>query len=519
MTRYNPMKHAFSKQADIKKKSAIQQTAIQQIDTEPVMSCFEHQWLTQTDFHYPQDFDYLVAQELACFDIQVKQGRLYLVVLHYLAKIVLPSGQVLEILPKISQEADLLSTRTWVATMLADIGIESLFKPLAATSLRTKTVNTLRTKTINTTNLHQVPNWQESANRHASSALDNTVRLTLTTHLARPWYEGVLAVAQQKLTQAAAALPSRYKTQVNNHPQAQGKLYLSAQLKHNWHRPHYLYTQQSRFVTDTVLARFLATGWVQLQQLTQGKAGVTPTSLQGIKSLPIIQWQRVYRQLSQDKKAQASWVVQLTPKQMAGVNEGIHWCWWLLTQGSLDSGLSLDTSANQGSEAQAPSPALMINMNHAFECWVLLKLANWVRCQLPGSQLLTQPRFAWLTTQSEGQLPQVIQRLTPDACIYDIQGKVTHVIDIKYKLIYRPQQISSRDWQQLAVYQQHLDCKHGWLIYPKSEYFTQRLDVRQNIDDNSRQNQSRCRLSQAYDLYSAQMSAIAFDLATAKLLI
>ena len=47
----------------------------------------------------------MIEQELPCFGIEVKRGQLILVVSHYLAKIILPSGLTLEILPKISLEA------------------------------------------------------------------------------------------------------------------------------------------------------------------------------------------------------------------------------------------------------------------------------------------------------------------------------------------------------------------------------------------------------------------------------
>ena len=70
-----------------------------------VISCFEHQRLSRQDFAHSKDFDYLIEQELPCFGIEVKRGQLILVVSHYLAKIILPSGLTLEILPKISLEA------------------------------------------------------------------------------------------------------------------------------------------------------------------------------------------------------------------------------------------------------------------------------------------------------------------------------------------------------------------------------------------------------------------------------
>ncbi|PNK61128.1 hypothetical protein A6J60_009760 [Psychrobacter sp. FDAARGOS_221] len=496
-----------------------------------VMTCFEHQWLTRADFFYPQDFDYLIEQELACFEIKVKQAQLCLVVSHYLAKVVLPSGQVLEILPKVShldmtvkhnQANDIESARAWVATMLADVGIDAISKPLSATSLES-------TMPDSRTHVHSA-----SANASSNPSLkQNIIAASVNT----PWYEGVLALAQQKIAQAAQLLPNRYQTQVKNHPQAQGKLNLSAQLKNNWHRPHYLYSEQSVFVIDSRLLGLLVTGWSQLQRLLPGKLYMTPDSLQGNKPLSMAQCRQAYQQFQQ-QSIHSGWSSQLTPRQVAGLTEGLNWCWWLLTQGATQDGLKANPQQNpdfsstglnasatstQGFDRQlsstatlkAPAPAVMINMNHAFERWVTGKLLGWVEQNLPDSRLLIQPSLDWLVNSNVTQT-QVVQKLTPDVCISDAQGKITHVIDIKYKAITSAQQISSRDWQQLFVYQQYLSCQNGWLIYPKTENFAQRLDVRQNIDDNSRHHQHD---ELTLDAERQQMSAIAFDLSQAALLL
>src|SRR5699024_1881169 len=115
-------------------------------DSNGVVSCFEHQRLSREDFAHAADFEYLIEQELPCFSIEVNRGQLSLVISHYLAKIILPSGLTLEILPKISvdeasnaksnssksqpelakRQADIVHARQWVAAMLEDISTDNL---------------------------------------------------------------------------------------------------------------------------------------------------------------------------------------------------------------------------------------------------------------------------------------------------------------------------------------------------------------------------------------------------------
>ena len=89
----------------------------------PLMTTFEHAVLTAQDFVYAADFDWLIEQNFIGFAVQRSRGTWQLVVGHYLGVIQLPSGTVLEVLPKIAQfsEVNLGETRAWVKTMLATI--------------------------------------------------------------------------------------------------------------------------------------------------------------------------------------------------------------------------------------------------------------------------------------------------------------------------------------------------------------------------------------------------------------
>lgn len=89
----------------------------------PLMTTFEHAVLTAQDFVYAADFDWLIEQNFIGFAVQRSRGTWQLVVGHYLGVIQLPSGMLLEVLPKIAQfsEVNLGETRAWVKTMLATI--------------------------------------------------------------------------------------------------------------------------------------------------------------------------------------------------------------------------------------------------------------------------------------------------------------------------------------------------------------------------------------------------------------
>lgn len=546
-----------------------------------ILSCFEHQRLGAEDFSYAKDFEYLIEQELPCFSIEVKRGKLSLLVGHYLAKVILPSGLTLEILPKISSDKidpyktsspktkpnknlsnqasalvsaitpsqsgptgansgaagrlnDLVQARKWVATMLQDIGSDNLGKTIEAinisatkpsdnsplesyaSSLQTLKPNGLPNEPTKFTGLPPV------------TSISNHQTVKLSSPVDKPWYQGLLAIISDKLQQVAELLPNRYRTEVNNSPKAQGKINLTAQLKNNWHRPHYLYTEQSIFDADQLLVQFLTTAWQQLQQLAQA-SGISssssvpplPSSFQGVVALPVHQWQSSYQQLLQQKQA---WVIQFSGIQADVIAQGIEWGWWLLTH----SNQRLTQSPLQATQEGLPVAALMINMNHAFERWVLGKLHSWVNHNLANSRLIIHPSFDWLQQKlatSEGGLQrQVIQKLIPDACIVTEKKGITHVIDIKYKTINGANQIGGRDWQQLSTYQQYLNCPNAWLIFPRTKNFKQRLDVFINFDENRLSNQNGAirystGQSKTGENCTQQMSVIPFDPDQARLLI
>ncbi|WP_296405537.1 hypothetical protein [Psychrobacter sp.] len=532
-----------------------------------VMSCLEHQRLSRADFKYSKDFDYLLKHELPCFSIEVKQGQISLVVSHYLAKVVLPSGLSLEILPKIvaakptskslskrsskpatsdditaikpnnqelsyaqsnqsnydnSWQVQVIKARKWVATMLKDIGTDNLAKTIPAVTLS------------------QQSTYKATDNQCLYSQVKG-LPFDQTINLNEPWYEGVLARINHILHKASTSLPNRYQTQVNNRPKAQGKINLSAQLKKNWHRPHYLYTEQAVFETDNLLAEFLVTAWQQLQKVSQCQTTVQaqtklhaqttvqaqpkaiataasrskpkpmqqlPINLHGNLPLAPKQWAMTYQTLLSNKH---SWRSQFSVAQLETITQAIEWGWWLLNQGSHEQ---TPKDYDKASADGLPVPAVMINMNYAFERWVLGKLDKWVSANLSSSKLIIKPSFDWLYYQSEPSRSSlketVIQKLIPDACIVCDAGTVSHVIDIKYKTINNIADVSGADWQQLYSYQKRLNCLNAWLIYPRTINFTERLDVIDKLKENRQSNQmSVDNVASNTDI--EKMSVIPFD--------
>lgn len=514
-----------------------------------VISCLEHEHLSVTDFTYAEDFEYLIHQELPCFKIEVKRGRLILAVTHYLASILLPSGTHLEILPKVSVSAGegqkrddaIIESRKWVAQMLSDIASDNLQQILSAMTMRaggSQSPSTLTPELEQLTFPHSAfqsmkanpPSLLDKAHFNNAS-IDHDTPDTASSKdkaiskqdLDNPWYLGILNTAEKRLLTAIKDLPNRYQTHVQNSPKAQGKLKLKSQLKVNWHRPHYQYKEHSVFELDAKLAQFLVTGWRQLQKLKAQQTGVhltqsstqigaysqasqTVSYLQTLADLLPNQYEPTYRQLKRDS---SRWRSQLTPRQYQLLMDAIDWSWWLLNHLS-------DTSSSSGESSSGhrmPQPALMINMNHAFERWVIGKLAIDITRHLPDSHLLIQPKLDWLINKrgsdDSGSKPSIIQQLIPDVCIRNAEEDITHVIDIKYKVLTRVQEVSGADWQQLSAYQSYLNCENAWLIYPMTKSFKERLDVCINLDENRRPNQQD----------SIEMSVLPFNLIKGKLLI
>lgn len=406
-----------------------------------LISVFEHQTLRLADFAtYPnaeQDFAWLLEQiqtgNLPCFSIGYA-GQVVIQVRHYLAVIRLPTGMLLEVLPKISKQSasplknDQQLTRQWVSQMLADIyGVQT--QPLSALSTAQK-------------------QRDSTPNQHLESWL---------LPLIQAWY-GLLS-------QLPSLLPRHYQQAIQNNPQAQGKLLIKEQMSHNAHRPHYRFTRQQQLDLHPLWGQFFITAVQKVQSLAMTVPNEVVPAVQSIASvhtpLPVSQWQSSYYQLKQLLATSRAQGDEHGRKQLELAVELA----WLMLQ-------MQETTATPvyGNEIV---PVVMINMQQAFERWVSGKLSE----QSLG-KVVPQARCAWLQMAEDERKPivktdehinvdnQSMRYLQPDVLIYDEQGKVVTVADVKYKQISDISQVSTSDLYQLYTYQQYFESEQAWLIYP-----------------------------------------------------
>ena len=450
------------------------------------LTCQEYQCLRRQSFAHSADFDYLLSQSLPCFDVRFVAGEPVLIARQYLASIWLPSGQRLEILPKITPQHSndtmhpkdktphlmaVNDSRQWVANMLSQIAGRVSPRPMNAISHHGQRLSQ--------------QTWFEAD---------------------KPWYTQLYQHFTDLILQVMDALPQQYQQRTQNTPQAQGKINFKQQLKHNLHRPHYFVTAKDHWQSHHLLWQFLLTAWQQAQfvldaqastrsqnqvlsafiaQLNDGSlagnAQSNPTLL--ANKLPKTQWHSAYQQLQQDKVA---WLNQCTVTQRHLLIETIQWAWWFLQP--------TDTQALPfAGEKNIPCQAFMLNMSHAFEQWVTQCIAEQIATDdtLKDLELLSQPSFDWLVTQDRADT--ITRQLRPDVCLQrhstlslstnmgsTNMSPITHVIDIKYKPLSGVASIDSSDLYQLQAYQYHLQAQQAWLIYPANEQFTQPI-VLKNI--------------------------------------
>ncbi len=376
---------------------------------------FEHQILTESDFIYLNDFSWLITQveneKLPCFRLIVRQGKIALKISHYLAILRLPSGELVEILPKISNTDK--HPRQWLNNMLSDIyGIQQ--KPLSFLA-------------------------QGTANKQISQI----------------WLQPLIIEWFVKLQ--ALQLPRQYQQRQQNHPQAQGKLLIKQQVKHNSHRPHFRYTSQQQFNFNPLWQVFFYTVIGKIAQLGIAIPHEIKQQFPPIKPLAPNQYLTTYQKLSE----------QLSKQEYRQHLQQQHLKWALQV-----AWIILQTQAVNPILSEDIAPTVLINMNQAFEQWVTLKLEN----NFKNQQIIAQNRALWLQAEDGAE-----RYLQPDIIVKNQNdNKIELVADVKYKTIKKISDISASDLYQLAVYQQHWQAKKVWLIFPKSE-FLQSVQVLQTV--------------------------------------
>lgn len=460
-----------------------------------VLTVLEHQRLDDTQVVRgqltAQDYQWLLEQttqgHLPCFKCGIYQGKAVLVVRHYLAVLLLPSGRYLEILPKVSQvdqPSDLRSSRQ---------GVRALIKALLP-QLFTLTPTVM------------------TAAAPASST--DLASLNMTLDAACEWLNVLLELWQKQLTNLPTMLPRTYVTYQQNHPQAHGKLQLNAQIRHNAHRPHFRYTSQAKLTWHVA---WYGLFFGALQQVRRLGICPKPSSYQAVNALRTGHPINGFGNGSGNGSGVQSMSAERYPRAfyyrlLASANQPhgrvahderhfqqrfvIDMACWLLNLPQNDTpthalpnfglaDLYHDHDIHTPAHAPSHTPALMFNMPRLFEAWV----GHWLKQRLPNC-LYAQQTAMWLTDDKGEQkfirpdlqilptdalpLPSVSEsaELTTLATL-GLTSTSHVVIDIKYKVPNALSQVLASDLYQIYSYQKLLKADAAWLIYPANAFLQQ----------------------------------------------
>ncbi len=410
--------------------------------TRGVMSVFEHQRLHAQDFKYAKDFAWLIAKELSVFGISRVQGRWQLKVGHHIGMIVLPSGMVLEILPKPIGDtarhqmsaAAVQQGRQWVSRMLSDLS-----QPKADVPKRI-----------------QARHYQQFAKP-----------LTPVNHSQPPLSAWLWQQFYRCLLQYRPA--ASYQNQQVNDSRLQGKLLLREQLQRNTHQPHKFACQISERSHDTLANRFIHSALQLLYGLANRQERHT-----------LYAWWHAIGTLNQQEYQQLTISYQRAQRQLLSkplnaqmrhaARELLQLSYWLLKhqQPSTPKG---NLFANKSHATEPLRLCLLINMNHAFEQWVSGCIHKQLNAEIDAVdtryQVQYQPQTRWLQDMA-GQTHLTVR---PDVLVSKSfpppVGRVyTHVIDVKWKHMPDAKALRAADAYQLMSYAQAYNAPQAWLIYP-----------------------------------------------------
>lgn len=447
-----------------------------------IITVFEHQRLTVRDFAYVTDFEWLLAQEFAVFGIKRKRGQWQLQVGHYIGIVHLPSGMVLEILPKrmaatntppqrqspSQQQSAISRTRLWVQRMLADL--------IASNDSSPQTLP-------NSKHLGQF-------GRHAAPLPINA--LPLSDWLIQQFLQGLTQHSPTK----------HYQTQIDNQTSLQGRLVIKEQLQRNLLQPHKFVCERSVLSQEMLANRLIKSALEQLGPLLQ-----TSVRFRRIGAQLSTTWQRVSA-LHAHELTQLATVYQQAKRQLAmqplrvaavqGAQQLLEMAYWLLRQSSVAGANGIAPPVTK----QRPSSlrlCLLLDMNQAFEQWASLRIAALFRRVSTRYQPLFQAQRVWLNDE-EGRAclsirPDLLIYQTPpdndndnDSSIHTHHKAKTvtntarcysHVIDIKWKALANAAAIRPSDAYQLASYAQAYQAPQAWLVYPVQDDTRQPTRLRQ----------------------------------------
>lgn len=440
-----------------------------------VMTVFEHQRLMAHDFVQTSDFHWLLAQELSIFSIKRRQGQWQLKVGHYIGIVLLPSGQMLEILPKLmtknesrhhhsqnvssrptgrlAKNSDIQQTRHWVQNMLSDLVSSSHSQ----------------------TNRHKLPH-----RKNFGQFSDQLTPLPMESLPLSDW------LVQQFLQVLAQYEPTKhYQTQVHNQTSLQGRLLVKEQLRHNSMQPHRFVCEISMMNHDMLSNRLIKSALVLLMPLLHSSvhsktcAATYLRAWQSISALSVHETTRLESIYHQAKRQLATQPLQVW--QLRSAQQLVDLAYWLLRQSTVTSGHGFDSSTSLKPRSSQMRLCLLLDMNQAFEQWASLRIAAMFQRVSLEYKPLFQAQSVWLN-DAEGQ---VCLSIRPDLLICD-SGSYSHVVDIKWKHLMHAGAISASDAYQLTSYGHIYQAGQVWLVYPVQDDRRQPVALNQQTHhDNS----------------------------------
>ncbi len=459
-----------------------------------VMSVFEHQRLVSKDFAEIADFAWLLAQEFSVFTIKRQRGQWQLKVGHYVGIILLPSGMMLEILPKaiagtqassLSKNDEVLRARQWTQLMLSDL----------------ITSKTHHNKLPHTKNLGQL-------SQHLAPFTTKTPPLS-------QW------LVEQFLQLLSGYQPTKhYQTQIHHQSTLQGKLLIKEQLKHNSHQPHKLACEVTHLTTDMLANRLIKSAFVLLKQLA-GRHRSNDSQALSVSTVLMSKpglWQHITELSGHERQRLDSLYLQakrqlqiqpLTRLQLQSAHQLLDLAHWLLQvhHTNMPTGNALNCPYDHQNTYQNSQLrlCLLINMNQAFEQWASGRVAKLFDASAglnqPVYQTFHQQRDIWLSDT----VGQTCLSMQPDLLVYDMSAfqdkdkdkddshlekkgissvdtgihHCSHVIDVKWKHLSHAHDISASDAYQLTSYAQAYQAEQVWLVYPVTDNERQPVALRQ----------------------------------------
>ena len=431
------------------------------------MTVVEHQRLTVDDFLQTADFEWLMAQEFVIFTIKRHRGQWQLKVGHYIGIVLLPSGIILEILPKVIGSTNsvgqmpspksgapdttdttdtTLATRDWVQRMLSD--------------------------------LTHLANDKRPDSKHFGHISAHVESLSESTLPLSQW------LVQHFLQRLMGYQPhQQYQQQVHNQSALQGRLLIKEQLHHNQHKQlHKFVCEISVLSTDIVSNRFIKSALILLAPLISHPMKATLSALwQSIT--PLTAYDRQHLELLYPQAKRQLACQPLRQQALQSAQQLLDLAYWLLQQSTLDAGNSLNMQT-MSPPSSPPRLCLLIDMNQAFEQWATERIATWFSDRPTHYRPTYQSQSVWLR-DIDGQpclsiRPDLlIHRLAHEAHRYPMDAEniehdstpldvsqVSHVIDIKWKPLAHAGALAASDAYQLMSYAQAYAAEQVWLVYP-----------------------------------------------------